>query len=129
LAARAAQRLRHPIRAYAIAEALIALTGVGLVYLFPVLGAALAPVFRPLLDQPLMLNPLRLLVAFLLLLVPSTGMGLTLPLLTQALTRDEKSFGRVLGALYGWNTLGAMAGVVAGEIFLIGKFGVRGTAV
>ncbi len=41
LAARAGARLANPVRAYAIAEAAIALTGVGLVYLFPVLGAAL----------------------------------------------------------------------------------------
>jgi spermidine synthase len=39
-----------------------------------------------------------------------------------------ESFGRVLGWLYGWNTLGAMAGVVAGEMWLLGRFGVRGTA-
>ena len=44
-------RVSYPIRAYALAEAAIAVTGVGLVYLFPVLGVALAPVFRPLLDQ------------------------------------------------------------------------------
>jgi spermidine synthase len=34
----------------------------------------------------------------------------------------------VLGRLYGWNTLGAVAGAVAGEAALIGWFGVRGTA-
>jgi len=128
LAGRFGARLRHPVRVYAIAEAVIALTGVGLVYLFPALGAALAPLFRPLLDHPWTLNPLRLLIAFLLLLIPSTAMGVTLPLLTRALIRDEGSFGRVLGALYGWNTLGAMAGVVAGEMFLVGRFGIRGTA-
>src|SRR3977135_3785442 len=99
----------------------MSLAGVGLVYLFPVLGAALAPMFRPLLDQPWALNPLRLLVAFVLLLIPSTAMGITLPLLTKALLRDragrprpspkdEGGFGGVLGALYGWNTLGAVAG-------------------
>jgi len=128
LAARLGTRLRHPIRAYAIAEAVIALTGAGLVYLFPVLGATLAPIFRPLLDHSWTLNPLRLLVAFLLLLVPSTAMGVTLPLLTRALVGDERAFGRILGALYGWNTLGAMAGVIAGEMVLVGRFGVRGTA-
>jgi len=132
LAARWGQRLSNPIRAYAIAEAAIALTGVGLVFVLPVLGSALAPVFRPLLDRPWALNPLRLLVAFGLLLIPSTAMGITLPLLTTALMRrsqkDEGRFGRVLGALYGWNTLGAMAGVVAGEMFLVGRFGIRGTA-
>jgi spermidine synthase len=128
LVARAGTRLSNPVRAYALAEAAIALTGVGLVYLFPVLGAMLAPLFRPLLDHPWALNPLRLLVAFLLLLIPSTAMGITLPLLTRALMRDDRSFGRVLGALYGWNTLGAMTGVVAGEMFLVGALGVRGTA-
>jgi spermidine synthase len=128
LAARAGDRLSNPVRVYALAEAAIAITGVGLVYLFPVLGAALAPMFRPLLDHPWALNPLRLLVAFVLLVIPSTAMGITLPLLTRALLKDEGGFGRVLGALYGWNTLGAMFGVVAGEMFLVGRFGVRGTA-
>jgi spermidine synthase len=129
LAASVGPRLRNPVRTYACAEAVVALTGVGLVYLFPALGAALAPVFRPLLDRPWLLNPLRLLVAFVLLLLPATAMGITLPLLTKALQRDEGGFGRVLGWLYGWNTLGAMAGVVAGEMVLLGRLGVRGTAV
>ena len=152
LAASVGPRLGNPVRAYAYAEAAIALTGVGLVYLFPVLGAGLAPVFRPLLDQPWLLNPLRLFVAFILLLIPSTAMGITLPLLVTAVAdgiRDPRSgirkvpssriatpesrlpdsFGRVLGWLYGWNTLGAMAGVVAGEMLFLGRFGVRGTAV
>jgi spermidine synthase len=129
LAARVGPQLANPVRAYAYAEAAIALTGVGLVYVFPVLGAALAPVFRPLLDQPWLLNPLRLLVAFVLLLIPSTAMGITLPLLTKALLRNEAAFGPVLGWLYGWNTLGAMVGVLIGEPYLVGALGVRGTAI
>jgi len=47
--ARYGGRVVNPVRAYAIAEVAIALTGVGLVYLFPVLGAGLAPWLRPLL--------------------------------------------------------------------------------
>src|SRR6185369_14052528 len=139
LAAAFGRRVANPVRAYAYAEAAIALTGVGLVYLFPVVGVVLAPLFRPLLDQPWLLNPLRLLVAFVLLLVPSTAMGITLPLLITALAdrsgipsrhgpKDEGGFGRVLGWLYGWNTLGAVIGVLAGETFFLGRFGVRGTA-
>src|SRR6185295_19976920 len=100
LAARAGGRLSNPVRVYAIAEVAIALTGVGLVYLFPALGAATAPLFRPLLDHPWALNSLRLLVALVLLLIPSTAMGITLPLLTQALQRDARSFGHVLAGLY-----------------------------
>src|SRR3989442_547333 len=85
LAARYGERLGNPIRAYAIAEAIVALTGVGLVYLLPVVGVALAPLLRAVLERLWVVNPLRLLVAFLLLLIPSTAMGVTLPLLTKAL--------------------------------------------
>ena len=52
------------------------------------------------------MNLLRVTVAFSLMLVPATAMGLTLPLLAKALTRFDVNFGRVLGRLYGWNTLG-----------------------
>jgi len=127
-AARYGDRLRNPVRTYAIAEIAVAIAGIGLVYLFPILGSALAPWLRGLLDQPWALNPLRLVIAFLLLLIPSTAMGITLPLLTNALAGRDPHFGRVLGRLYGWNTLGAMFGVVIGETYLIGAFGVRGTA-
>ena len=127
-AARYGARLGNPVRAYAAAEALIALTGVGLVYLFPILGVALAPWLRPLLDLPWILNPLRLVIAFLLLLIPSTAMGITLPLLTKALMGHDPHFGAVLGRLYGWNTLGAVIGVIAAETYLVGAYGVRGTA-
>src|SRR5262249_36917947 len=91
-------------------------------------GTALAPVFRPLLDHPWVLNPLRLLIAFVLLVIPSTAMGITLPLLTRVLAARDVAFGPILGRLYGWNTLGAMVGVVAGVGFLVGAYGVRGTA-
>jgi spermidine synthase len=128
LAARYGDRLRHPIRTYAMAETAIAVTGVGLVYLFPILGAVLAPWLRALLDQPWALNPLRLVIAFLLLLIPSTAMGVTLPLLTNALAGRDRNFGRVLGRLYGWNTLGAMSGVLIAETYLVRAYGVRGTA-
>jgi spermidine synthase len=127
LAARLGHRLGDPVRAYAIAEAAIALTGVGLVYLLPELGRLLAPLMRPLLDTPWLLNPLRLGLALILLLVPSTAMGVTLPLLTKALTRDA-GFGTALGRLYGWNTLGALVGVVGTETWLLGALGMRGSA-
>jgi spermidine synthase len=128
LAARHGDRLGNPVRAYAMAELAIALSGVGLVILFPVLGAELSPWFRPLLEHPWIMNPIRLFIAFILLLIPSTAMGLTLPLLTKVLTAYDPNFGRVLGRLYGWNTLGAVIGVVVGETYLIGVFGVHGTA-
>ena len=127
LAARYGDRVRRPVRLYAVVEAAIAVTGLGLVLLLPLLAPLLAPVFRPLLERPWLLNPLRLLLAFVLMLAPTTAMGATLPLLVRALAANEPDFGRLLGLLYGWNTLGAVAGALAGEGLLIRWFGLRGT--
>jgi len=129
LAARYGNRLHNPVRAYALAEVAIGLTGIGLVYLLPVFGVALAPWFRPLEEFPWLLNTLRLSLAFLLLVIPSAAMGITLPLLTKTLMGYDRHFGRVLGRLYGWNTMGAVFGVVIGETVLIGAVGVHGTAI
>ena len=128
LAARFGGRTQRPVRLYAILEWVIGGTGVALVFLLPELAGGLAPLWRPFLDHPWILNPLRLAVGFTLLLIPATAMGATLPLLVKALHARDPNFGAVLGRLYGWNTAGAVLGAVAGEAALIAWFGVRGTA-
>jgi predicted membrane-bound spermidine synthase len=128
LVLRFGQRLARPLKTYALLELLIAASGVVVVLVLPAIGAWLAPLFRPLIDLPAALNPLRLLIAFVVLMVPATAMGATLPLLVRALSRSDGNFGRVLGALYGWNTLGAMAGVLAAEIYLVRGLGVHGAS-
>lgn len=120
-------RLGSPVRTYAKLEAIIAVTGVALVYLLPALGSLTTPLLRPVMDTPWILNPARLLIAFLVLLVPSTAMGLTLPLLTEALVAADPRFGVALGRLYGWNTLGAVTGAIVAETHLIGALGIHGT--
>jgi predicted membrane-bound spermidine synthase len=128
IAARARRRFLRPVTAYAVLELVIAATGVALVLGLPELGRLLAPLARPLVDAPLLHNLLRLVLAFALLLVPATAMGLTLPLLVQALEQRSAGFGAALGRLYGWNTLGAVGGVLIGELLLVEHLGVRGTA-
>ncbi len=128
LAAWKGRRIVQPVRVYAMLEMVIAVTGIGLVLVFPFLTEWLAPLFRTFLDVPVILNPLRLLISFGLLLIPATAMGMTLPLLVKALYEEAPNFGRVLGGLYGWNTLGAVTGAILPELILIELFGVRGTA-
>ncbi|MET0554661.1 MAG: spermidine synthase [Vicinamibacteria bacterium] len=128
LSGRWGERLTRPVRAYALLELVVGVTGLGLVLVLPVTAEWFAPLFRPLLDHPLPLNALRLGLAFAMLLVPTTAMGATLPLLVKAL-RDRGGFGAVLGRLYGWNTLGGVLGAVGVEAVLVGPLGLRGSAV
>lgn len=120
-------RVRQPYRTYARLEWLIAVSGVALVPLLPALGGVLAP-WLGVADGNLWWGtPVRLLLAFLLMMVPTTAMGATLPLLVMALHRERIGFGKALGFLYGFNTLGAMAGAILGEAVLIQWFGLNGT--
>ncbi len=128
LAARHGTRVTRPIRLYAQIEIAIAATGLAVVWVLPMLGEWLAPLLKGLLERPWLLSSVRLGAAFLLLLVPCAAMGATLPLLVRALRPDLSRFGEALGRLYGWNTLGAVAGALAGEAWLISALGVRGTA-
>jgi len=128
LCARHGDRARDALRWYAGLELLVALAGVALVYLLPELGRVFAPLVAPLADQPAVLNLLRLASALLLLIVPAAAMGMTLPLLARAAGAWDANFGRVLGFLYGANTLGAVLGALATETILLEHFGIRGSA-
>ena len=128
IAARTGEALARPLRVYAFLEATAALAGIALVFALPRLGTSLAGFFGPLLESPWLVNPLRLGVAFLMLVIPAAAMGATLPLLTQVLSAKDPRFGGVLGRLYAWNTFGAGVGVLTSEFLLIEALGVRGTA-
>lgn len=127
LVARWGPRLRRPARLYAAAEVTIGASGLALVLLLPLLAPLLAPIFRPLADWPLALNGLRFTLSSLLMAGPAVAMGATLPLLVKAAVEGEHDFGAALGRLYGWNTLGAVVGALAGEGVLIHALGLRGT--
>ena len=66
-------------------------------------------------------------VSFLLLLIPASAMGATLPVAVAARRQENaQRFGWTLGTLYGWNTLGAV-GEPAGDTltFIRGRHSLR----
>ncbi|HEX4697382.1 MAG TPA: hypothetical protein VH254_06880 [Candidatus Udaeobacter sp.] len=126
----ASSRIRRwrPLHLYALLEVLVALLGCTIVFGLPALGDLLRPVWQLLWNyQPTLLG-LRFIVSFLVLLLPTTAMGLTLPVLIEDPMLRQTNFGRAIGFLYGSNTLGAVVGAVLGEGYLIAAFGVRGTS-
>jgi spermidine synthase len=129
LAASSRIRRWRPLHFYAVLEGLVAFFGCTIVFGLPVLGDWMRPVWQTLWSHQPTLLALRFLVSFLILLVPTTAMGLTLPVITEDPALRQASFGRAIGFLYGFNTLGAVLGALLGEAYLIEAFGLRGTAV
>jgi spermidine synthase len=121
-------RIRRPLRTYAFIEATVAVTGVAVTHVLPQLTRVLVPLLRHLTIYPPFSNGARSLVAFAVLMVPTTGLGATLPVLVAAQCLHQARFGYVLGRLYGWNTLGAVIGVLASETLLVPRLGIAGTA-
>src|SRR5216110_2777077 len=129
LAASSRIRRWRPLHFYAVLEILVALFGCTIVFGLPVLGDLMRPVWQMLWDyQPTLLG-LRFVISFLILLVPTTAMGLTLPVLIEDPVLRRTNFGRAIGLLYGSNTLGAVAGALLGETYLVATFGLHGTSV
>src|SRR5438552_1304733 len=127
IAASARFRTR-PLKLYAALEIAVALFGCTIVFALPVIGELLRPLFQTLWTHQTILLALRVLFSFVLLLIPTTAMGLTLPVVLEDRILAPSDFGRALGLLYGFNTLGAVAGALVGELFLIKAFGLWGTS-
>jgi spermidine synthase len=129
VAGRFGHRCSRPILMYGILEIIIGICGVALVVFYPSFNSFLVPVLRPLIDQPLIINPIRLGVGFVSMLPATVAMGATLPLMVKGLRSRDDRFGDMLGRLYACNTLGAMAGAICCEMLLISMFGIRGTGI
>jgi spermidine synthase len=127
IAASAKFRTR-PLRLYAALEIAVAVFGCTIVFTLPIIGELLRPLFQALWShQPILLG-LRVLISFVILLIPTTAMGLTLPVILVDRSLATANFGRAIGFLYGFNTLGAVTGALIGELVLVKAFGLWGTS-
>jgi len=118
----------RPLYLYAVLEVLVAFFGCTIVFGLPLLGEWMRPVWQTLWNYQQTLLGLRFILSFAILLVPTTAMGLTLPVLIEDPILRQTNFGGAIGFLYGSNTLGAVVGAVLGEGYLIAAFGLRGTS-
>jgi spermidine synthase len=122
--ARRVERLRHAFAVYGLLELGIA----GFALLVPALLGALdrgyvaAAVGSEGVTPAT--NALRVVMALLILFVPTFLMGGTLPVLARGLVERFGDFGVRLSWLYGINTLGAVVGAVTAGFFLMPAIGV-----
>jgi spermidine synthase len=124
---RIADRVRSPLRMYAILELLVVVA----VLLTPVTFGGLHEVYRGafgmLQQNPTMLALVRFGLSILALGPATVLMGATLPTLSRQLVRDHTRLGREFGELYLANTTGAIYGALISGIFLIELIGLNET--
>jgi spermidine synthase len=127
IAGRFIDRSKNPLRIYGLLEGLIGVYCL----LIPLIILSTTPIYRAA-YQSLnasfeTLSLVRFLISALVLLVPTTLMGATLPVLSKFTTTRFADVGRSVGHLQAVNTFGAVAGSFLAGFALMPSLGIMGT--
>ena len=124
---RRADLIERPLQTYGVLEVAIGLYALA----FPLLLSLCSPIFSLLFDiagsSTVLFGLLQFIVVLALLIVPTTCMGATLPLLARFVTTHIGGVGSRVGMLYGANTFGAVFGVWAAGFWLLPTLGLSRT--
>lgn len=126
-ARRWAVRSPNPLRLFGALEAGIGLYALIVPAAFSAASAGYVLAAQHLSHAIPLLTALRFAMALLVLIVPTTLMGASLPVLSEAAVRSRDRFAERLGLLYGSNTAGATLGVLACGFWMLPAMGVRAT--
>jgi spermidine synthase len=122
---RIAARITRPLAAFGLAEILVGITA----FLTPSVLDALTQLWvslhGSLPDSLGAITVIRFIVAFLVLIVPTSLMGATLPLIVKSAIAREDRVGGKIGLLYAINTTGAIVGALVAGFYFIAELGVE----
>ena len=125
-----ADRARRPLLVLALVEAAVGVSAFAGLFLIRELPYVFLVLHRQFESSPAgLLLGTRLLVAALVMMVPTMLLGAVFPLAVRAAAGSVNAIGRTVGALYSVNTLGAIAGAFASGFLLIPWLGVEGSIV
>jgi spermidine synthase len=116
--------LKRPVFVFGILEVLIGVYALLVPWIIGRLTGVYAGVFRAFGQQPLPVAIVRFLLSFVVILIPTTLMGGTLPVLSKFAGSEFARLGRNIGALYALNTFGAVIGSFVTGFFLLELIGV-----
>src|SRR5215208_6047263 len=127
LAGRLASRIRKPLGAYGLMEIGIAVYAVLVPFLFRWIDDVYALIWQQFQPGFFAFSLWRFLLSSLVLLVPTTLMGATLPVLAAALVHSSDRNSNSVARLYACNLAGAILGTLAAGFVLLPALGVRTT--
>ncbi len=125
LASRYADRLRQALLWYGLLEICIGLYALFFAMFLNAFASQYQQVYRAYFDSaPWRYHAFRILVATVTMIIPTTMMGATLPLIVKHLCRAG-AIGRYSGFFYSVNTCGALAGVLGVGFVLLPGLGMK----
>ena len=116
-----------PLRLFAFLQLGIGLFGLAFPWLLQGLTCVYVHIHQQVGTGFYLRSLIRFALSFLLLLIPTTLMGGTLPVLSKFFVKKLKNLGWDIGHLYSVNNLGAVIGVLLAGFLLIETAGIRAT--
>lgn len=123
-AGRFADRVRRPLRAFAIAEALVAVAALCTPVLLGAVELLYVRLYPAFSGAPVLVTIIRFVLSFAILIVPTTLMGATLPLVVKSALGRDALLGRQISLLYAFNTGGAIVGALFAGLWLVPQLGI-----
>lgn len=120
-------RISRPLSAFGVVELLIGLSALSTPVALGLASSLYRGIYATAPDSFVLLTTARFVTAFVVLLVPTILMGLTLPLLSASPLVAGSRFSSRVSALYAANTAGAVTGALLTGFILIGAVGVQRT--
>jgi spermidine synthase len=124
-AGRAADRTRYPLRLFGVVEVLIGLCALVTPVALGAVHDTYAAMFAGATERSTVSELVRFVMPFAVLLVPTTLMGATLPIVMKSSLRGLEGLGTRAAVLYGSNTAGAIGGALAAGLYLIPQVGLK----
>lgn len=129
LVGRYTDRIRNHLLAFCLLEAGIGIYGILLIPIFSVLPYAYLGLFHAFQSSFRVFSFFQFLLCFVILLVPTTLMGGTFPVVSKIYTRRRDELGKDIGNIYSINNLGAVLGSFTAGFLFIPFLGVRNTII
>jgi spermidine synthase len=124
-AGRFADRVQRPLRSFAIAEALVAVAALSTPVLLDAVELLYVRLYPNLSGTPALVTLIRFALSFAILIVPTTLMGATLPLVVKSALGRDSVLGRQISLLYAFNTGGAIVGALVAGLWLVPQLGIE----
>ncbi len=119
------EKCKNELKWYAYLELIIGAYALLLLFSFTLTHAVFDGLYATLGRVELLHSLGKFLATMLLIVIPTSAMGATFPLIVQYFTKRKKYFGDNVSLFYSVNTLGGALGALAGGFYVIEHFGVR----
>ena len=119
------ERVRNALKLYASLEISIGLYAFFLLFIFGVITLIFNFTHSVFQGIELINLAVKFFLTLILIVIPTSAMGATLPLAVQYFTKNKQSFGDNISLFYAINTIGGAIGVLIAGFYLIEFLGIR----